>query len=141
MKAELWMSLGALVISGLAYLRTVLSERRQQGVSTLERKAQLVDQMFELETGASVLYSNVLTLKESEYRQEVRDVIEKLREALPEFIEEAKRVRCDFDATGKVTDQEVLEFAPQVSEFRSRLRSIEQMLQHGLERGKEERAA
>ena len=137
MKPELWFLAGALLVSGLALVRKVVLQRRQREVSRLERKVHLIEEMFRLETGASVLYSNVLTLDVSEYRKEVCDVIEKLREVLPQFIEEARRIRSEFDETGRAKEKDMVEFGSQVSEFRDRLLSIEQMLQHGLERGKQ----
>ena len=87
------------------------------------------------ETFASVLYSNVLTLDLTRYRDEAGDVVEAIRQSLPGYIDDIRHLKAKVDRVQTFKDGELIEMSSAVSEVRARLKAIESKLTFGLERG------
>jgi hypothetical protein len=135
MKPEIGISLVALVLSALAFARTVMWDRRSRRAAILRKKQRLVEAVLGNQLTLSELYSNVLTTDPSTYRVEVRNVLSAMRERPPEMIAQTESAHRTLESL-QVLDEQVLDtLASQLAQEKQRALALSNELQHGLESG------
>ena len=120
-------SLAAVVISLLAYLRT-----GRQNLKQAHRTA--LNLIIDLESTLSILQSNLLTMDLANYRSEVVEVVEAARAQLPKLISSARDNRKIIETLPN--SQKIMEFEPALQSICTGARDLAEMISHGLERGK-----
>lgn len=120
-------SLAAVVISLLAYLRT-----GRQNLKQAHRTA--LNLIIDLESTLSILQSNLLTMDLANYRSEVVEVVEAARAQLPKLISSARDNRKIIETLPN--SQKIMEFELALQSICTGARDLAEMISHGLERGK-----
>lgn len=136
MKLEMEISLVALVVSILTFARTVLWDRRNRRTALLRKKQMLLESALENELTLSELYSNVLTTRPEDYRDEVREVLAAMREQLPGMIAKTQSAQGTLESMPVLDEQIMDRLASELTQGKRRVLSLASQLQHGLERGR-----
>lgn len=131
---ELATSVVAFIISILALAVSVGAEWRARTAEERDSRTNTIDLALDIETMLSILYSQVLTVDLAAYRSEVVDIVTVARSQLPGQIHQARSIREKLEATEDA--RSLTEVNTSLRSLRASMRTLTEMISHGLERGK-----